>query len=142
MLRGWFEGAGRCKGTILRPGAIEEQSGGGDGGLWGADPWLWGAGIRYPEELSLLRPPEEEEEEEGGGKKGSGGPPPGGVDFDLSSVVLPPGEWGPLPPQKIMGTPLTQRKPCQKLLPPPQLTCASLVMGTPSQIMGPPPPSK
>lgn len=53
-------------------------------------------GIRYPEELSLLRPPEEEEEEEeGGGKKGSSGAPPGGVDFDLSSVVLPPGQEGP-----------------------------------------------
>lgn len=64
-------------------------------------------GIRYPEELSLLRPPEEEEEEEGGGKKGSGGPPPGGVDFDLSSVVLPPGQDGPW------------REPPPHLLPPP-----------------------
>ena len=111
---------------------MKSNLGGGDGGLWGADPWLWGAGIRYPEELSLLRPPEEEEEEEGGGKKGSGGPPPGGVDFDLSSVVLPPGEWGPLPPNT--------KETLPEIIAPPPVNMCLLGNGDPFSNYGTPPP--
>ncbi|XP_071657594.1 fermitin family homolog 3-like [Patagioenas fasciata] len=54
-------------------------------------------GIRFPEELSLLRP-EEGEGAEGEGRKGAAPPPP--PHFDLTHVRLPPGDEqpGPLPP--------------------------------------------